>query len=62
MRRNISATLYVIIMLLCFACASSFTYGQSVGANQTSKPQSARTSAKLDPELEKQLASNCGKK
>ena len=56
MERNISSTLYVIIMLLCFACASRETYGLSVSSSSsTSKPQSARTSAKLDPELEKQL-------
>lgn len=58
MERNISSTLYVIIMLLCFACASSFTYGQSVGANQTSKPQAANSSTKdraLENEMRKEI-------
>ncbi len=61
MGRNISSTLCVIIMLLCFACANSFTYGQSMSSSTgatspsspTPKPQ--RTSAKLDPKLEKLL-------
>ena len=58
MGRNISSTLCVIIMLLCFACASSFTYGQSVGANQTSKPQAANSSTKdraLENEMRKEI-------